>query len=97
MSSACRLAKNPDFTHVTGNHLYEFPLNHPSELALVADQGNFVHQQNGYGRQRNRGRKRIASEEIQDHGSPARANSDQSAANVRRRHADREVCSKRMP
>jgi hypothetical protein len=42
---------------------------------LPADHGNFVHQENDYGRQRDPGGQSVASEEVQGHAYPAKASS----------------------
>ena len=70
-----------------------FLLNHQSEFFLPANQGNSVHQQNGYGCQRDLGGERITSEEVEGHARPARASRDQSAADIERSHCGREVCA----
>lgn len=51
-----------------------FRLNRQGE-PLPADHGNFVRQQNGYGRQRDPGGQSVASEEVQGHAYPAKADS----------------------
>src|SRR5262249_3637545 len=63
----------------------------PSRSHLPADHGNFVLQQNGYGRQRDPGGQRIASEEVEGHARPAGASRDQSAADIERSRCGREV------
>ena len=60
---------------------------------LPADHGNFVYQQNRYSRERDPGRQRIASEEVEGHACPAGASRDQSAADIERSHCGREVCA----
>src|SRR5258708_2697753 len=67
------------------------------ELTLLADHGNFVNQQNGYGRERDPGGQRIPSEEVEGHRHPAGAGGYQSAADIVRCDRNREVGAKRVP
>ena len=58
---------------------------------------NFVHEQNDYGRQRDPGGQRVASEEVQAHACPAEASSYQGATHIRRSDCGREARAKDVP
>ena len=83
-------------TQLTGTRL-RFSTHHKFELSLPVNHGNFVHQQNGYSRQRDPSGQRIASQEVEGHARPAGANRYQSAADIERSHCGREVRAMDVP
>lgn len=62
-------------------------------VRLDANHDNLISDENGNGRKRNPGRLRITAKEVAGDGCPAGADCDQGAADIVRRHRDREDCS----
>lgn len=82
---------------VDRDDLLGFQFDRQSQPQLEANHSNFVYQQNNYGRQCAPGRQRITAEEVQGHGNPARATSDQSAPDIPHRDCVGEVCAMEVP
>ena len=72
-------------------------LNRQNERLLPADHGNFVHQENDCDRWRGPGGQSVASKEVQRHACPARADSDESAADIWHSDCGRELRAKDVP